>query len=139
MLSSLIMAFVYIEIGSPYTYFTWICTSILTALFYFYSPIWIEYFLLFGLYPIIKGYIEKIPVRPLWLIVKVIYFNLSFGLIVWLSGTLIGVNMLEAEPVLNIILFILANVALIAYDLFITIGVRFYFARLRKRFERLLK
>ncbi len=139
MLASLIMAFVYLEIGSPYTYFTWLCTSILSAIFFFYSPIWIEYFLLFGLYPILKGYIEKIPFKPIWLIIKILYFNISFAAIIYLAGALIGVNMLESELTLNIILFVLANVALILYDYFITVAVRFYYAKLRGRFERLLK
>ncbi len=139
MLTSLLMAFVYIEIGSPYTYFTWLATSILSAIFFFTSPIWIEYFLLFGFYPILKGYIEKIPFKPLWLLIKIIYFNLSFAAIIWLSGALIGVDMLESELALNIVLFALANISLVLYDSLLTVGVRFYFAKLRKRFERLIK
>ena len=56
-LASLFVAFVYIEIGSPYPFFVWLGTSLATFLFFPGSIIWLEYLLVFGLYPILKAYV----------------------------------------------------------------------------------
>ena len=48
-LASICIAFVYIEVGAPYTFIAWICTTLLSFLFFPQSLLWIEYLLLFGL------------------------------------------------------------------------------------------
>ena len=78
-LASLISVFVFIEIGSPYTYLVWLATSLITFVMFPGSAIWIEYLAVFGIYPIIKAYIERAP-RFLWLILKLIYANC----VIWL-------------------------------------------------------
>ena len=40
---------------------------------------------------------------------------------------------------MRILTYILTNVAFLAYDLFITVMVRFYYDKLRPRFKKLLK
>ena len=57
-LASLFVAFVFIEVGSPYTFLVWICTSIITFIFFPASMVSLEYLLIFGIYPTLKGYIE---------------------------------------------------------------------------------
>ena len=72
--ASLFVAFVYIEIGAPYTFIVWLLTSLLSFIFFPGSVIWIEYLLVFGIYPIIKAYVERLP-RVLWIILKAVYIN----------------------------------------------------------------
>ena len=60
-LASICIAFIYIEVGAPYTFISWLCTTLLSFLFFPQSLLWIEYLLLYGIYPILKGYIEKLP------------------------------------------------------------------------------
>jgi hypothetical protein len=75
-LAAVLVTFVYIELGSPYTWLVWLCTTLTTFLFYQHSPMWFFYFILFGIYPILKGYIERLP-RIAWWVLKLIYGNIA--------------------------------------------------------------
>ena len=76
-LASICIAFIYIEVGAPYTFIAWICTTVLSFLFFPQSLLWIEYLLLFGLYPILKGYIERSTRHPVAMICLHFPFFLS--------------------------------------------------------------
>ena len=58
----------------------------------------------------------------------------------FISEKLLGIPFFGEEGiVMQIILYVLLNVAFVAYDLFITVMVRFYYVKLRSRFKKLLK
>lgn len=137
--ASLIMVFVYLEIGSPYTYLVWICTSLCSALMFPGSIVWVEYLLVFGIYPILKAYIERLP-RWSWLIVKLLYVNATFWAIFGVVELLLGLPFFEdGALIMKAVTYLLVNVAFIAYDAFITVMVKFYYDRLRRRFFKFLK
>jgi hypothetical protein len=138
-LSSLLVVFVFLEIGSYYPWLVWICTSLATALLYPGSIIWAEYALVFGIYPLVKAYIEKLP-KWSWLIVKLVYANLVICALFFICEKLLGVPFFTDEARwMRILTYILTNVAFVAYDFFITVMVRFYYEKLRPRFKRFLK
>ena len=137
--ASLLVVFVYLEIGSPYTYLVWICTSLATALVYSGSIIWVEYMLVFGIYPMLKALIERLP-RPLWIWLKLLFINgVVTGLFFIVEG-IFGVPFFEDSLlVMKIVTWALINVAFIVYDRFITVMVRVYFERIRPKISKLLK
>ena len=143
-LASLLMVFVYLEIGSPYTYLVWICTTLISALIYPGSLLWLEYLFIFGIYPILKGYIERLY-RPFWLILKLLYANLTVFLVFYLGELVLGIPFSEGELfglpgyAVRLVLVLLLNLAFLLYDIFINVMVRFYMTRLRGRFKRFLK
>ena len=138
-LASLLVVFIYIEIGSYYPWLVWICTTLTTALLYPGSLVWIEYLLVFGIFPLIKAYIEKLP-RWSWFIIKLLYINLMIWGIFLIGEVLLGIPFFgEDTLIMKIALYVMINVAFVAYDFFITVMVRFYFDKLRSRFKRLLK
>ena len=138
-IASMLVVFIYLEIGSYFPWLVWICTSLATALIYPGSIIWAEYMLVFGVYPLIKAYIERLP-RWSWLIVKLIYINAVVWGMFCISEFLLGIPFFEDESkVLIVITYILTNVAFIMYDLFITVMVRLYYVKLRPRIQKLLK
>lgn len=138
-LASLVMVFAYIELGSPYTYLVWLCTTVLSAVIFPASLVWFEYLLVFGIYPILKAYIEKLP-RVFWWPIKLVYINAIIWLLIFFVDLIFGTQFLEGDTVwLKALTYILINAAFIAYDFFITVMVRFYFDRLRHRFLRFLK
>ena len=138
-IASLLVVFIYLEIGSYYPWLVWICTTLATALIYPGSAIWVEYALIFGLYPLIKAYIERMP-RWSWLIVKLIYINVVIWGIFCVCEFLLGIPFFEeGGQILAIITYVLSNVAFVAYDFFIMVMVRFYFDKLRPRFKKFLK
>ncbi len=142
-LASLLVAIVYIEVGSPYTFLVWICTTLLTALLYPGSAMWLMYLLLFGIFPILKGYIERLA-RPLWLPIKLVFGNAMMVLIFLGATFVLGLPMdtelfgLSTETV-YVILLILGNIALLLYDKFLTVLVRFYMIKMHPVLKKVFK
>ena len=138
-LASLFVAFVFIEVGSPYTFLVWICTSIITFIFFPASMVSLEYLLIFGIYPTLKGYIERLN-RKLWWLLKLIYANAVILALIFLSKLITGLPFFETDSKLIIAgLYIVLNVAFVLYDIFLTVLIRFYMSRLRARFKKFLK
>ena len=138
-LASLIVVFIYLEIGSPYTWLTWLATSLISFLIFPGKTVWLNYFLIFGVYPLLKAYIEKLP-RAVWLLIKLCYANAVIVAMFFLMELVFGVPLFEKDALwLKAVLYVVINVAFIAYDLFITMAVRIYFLKIRPRIASMLK
>lgn len=146
MLASLLVAFIYVELGSPYTWLVWLCTSLATFLLYSASLMWLVYLTVFGIYPILKGYIERLP-RPLWIILKLAFYNAMLVVLVLFAEALTGISFFGDLDTVELlprewmvaVLWIIMNVAFIFYDKLIVIMVGFYNIRIRPRIKNLLK
>ena len=137
--ASLLVVLVYIEIGSPYTWLVWLATSLATAITFFGSAVWLEYLTVFGIYPLLKAYIERLP-KAAWLPVKLVFVNLTAFLLIALCQWVLGVPLIEAEGnFAKIGLVVLVNVAFVVYDMFISAMVRLYVLKWRRHFARLFK
>ena len=144
--ASVLVAFVYMEIGSPYTWLVWICTTLCTFLLYQHSPMWLIYFVLFGIYPILKGYIERLP-RIFWWPIKILFGNAAFAVMIFGMKVLTGVPFINPEEaifgikgeMIYVITIILMNIAMVSYDFFLGVMVRFYSQMIRPKFRNLLK
>lgn len=137
-LASLMVVFIYLEVGSYYPWLVWICTSLATALTGA-GIVAAEYFLVFGIYPLLKSFIERLP-RWSWFIIKLVFINAIIWVLFLLSKILFGQNFFGEETlIMNILVYALMNAAFIAYDFFITVMVRFYYVKIRPRIKRLLK
>ena len=138
-LASLIMVFLYIEVGAPYTYLTWLVTSLLTFIIFPASAVWAEYLLIFGIYPILKGYVERLP-RIFWLILKLLIFNAMFWLLFLFVTGLLGLPFFDDDRMaLKIAMYAISNVAFIVYDLFLTFCARVYIGKFRDKIKKYLK
>lgn len=138
-LASMTVVFIYLELGSYYPWLVWICTSLATLLMFPGSILWAEYLLVFGIYPLIKAYIERLP-KWTWFIVKLLYINAIIWVIFSICEFVIGIKFFDSDGItMQVVTYVLMNVAFVAYDLFITVMVRFYFGRLRSRFKKFLK
>ncbi|MBQ2876652.1 MAG: hypothetical protein IJE25_06555 [Clostridia bacterium] len=139
-IASLFVVLAYIELHSPYTWLVWLASSVVTALMFFGSPVWSEYFLFFGLYPIIKAYIERAP-RPLWWVLKIAFINAVVWVLILLVDGVLGIPVIEMEGSLIFLvgIYLLVNVAFVVYDLFLTAMIRAYMLKWRKHFARFFK
>lgn len=136
---SLIVVFVFVEIGKPYHWLVWLCTSLITALIYPGSALWIEYFLIFGIYPILKAYIERLP-KWSWWPVKLVYINAVVGMLALAMEKLLGIPFFEDEGVwMRVLFWALLNVAFVMYDIFLRTLLRVYFVKYRERIISLIK
>lgn len=137
-IASLIIVIVYLELGSPYTWLVWLCTSLATVLMPHALSAGIAYLLVFGIYPILKAYLERTP-RWLWLPLKLVYIN-AVTLALMLVMHLLGLPFFEDDVLwMNVAVYVLINVAFVVYDMFITVMVRVYLARFRPKFKRFFK
>ena len=138
-LASMLVVFVYLEIGSYFPWLVWVCTTLATALIYPGSVIGVEYAFIFGLYPLIKAYIERLP-RWSWLIIKLVYINAVIWGMFCVCELLLGIPFFdEGGEILAIVTYVLMNVAFIAYDYFIIVMVKVYLAKFRPQFKKILK
>ena len=137
MLSSLLMVFVYIEIGPPYTYFTWLGSTLLSLIFFPMRYFWVVYFFLFGFYPILKGWIERVK-RIFWWPLKLVWLNVTLLIVFFIVTFVLGVDLTDGGPPWMIwVLYGLSNVSFICYDILIGMLVRIYLMRYREKFIKL--
>lgn len=136
-LVSLFIVFAMIEIGMPYPWLMWICTSLATFLLFPAKTVWLMY-LSFASFPILKSYIEKLP-RPLWILLKLLYLNIVLVALYFLVELIFGVPLVSDVWWMIILAYVLMSAAFLAYDRMITLAVRYYFDKLRDRIKGLLK
>ena len=139
MLASLIAVIVYIEIGSPHVWLLWLVVSLVSWIVFPGSVLWVEYLFVFGPYPILKGYIERLPQRA-WIPLKLLFVTLSASLLLLIVEVVIGLPFVgEVGDVMKTVYLVLALVIFFAYDKLITLFARLYIAKYRKRFARFFK
>lgn len=147
-LCSILMLFICIEVRGAYPVLVWLATSVLGAVFFTGSLVWVTYLLIFGIFPIIKAYIERCR-RPLWWVLKLAYFSVSAPSVVLISEKLLGIPFFGEdmnlpfvegnELIFKIVILAVLIAALMIYDAFLTVMVRAYYARLRPAMKHILK
>ena len=137
--ASLIVVFVYLEIGVPYALGVYLATALISMMIIPSKLIFFEYFFVFGIYPLLKAFVERLP-RWSWIAIKFVFVNVIIWLITLFCALFLSYDFIEGDTLLlKAGFYILMNVAFFAYDYFITVMVRFYYDRLRQRFKRFLR
>lgn len=124
--------------------FVYISSSLIA---FFLVPINISflYFVFFGVYGIIKYFIERIRKEKLEIVLKLVFFNIAFIIGFIIMENVLGVNIIEGLEVLmsrffdtsgraiaSIILWIVAQPIFIIYDYAMTMIITFYMERIHK-------
>lgn len=126
--------------------FVYIATSILA---FFITPtinISLLYILFFGIYGIVKYYFEKSHNITIEILLKIIFFNISFLLGFFIMEKILGINViLGMEQIVSrfyngsyqlisfIILWIIAQPIFLIYDYALTLIITFYIERIHKK------
>lgn len=143
--ASFLVVFAIIELGSPWYWLLWLCTSLLSVLWLPNKFCAFEYAFFGGLYPILKYYAEKLPKKTAY-ILKFVIFNALFcllvGAMIWFFGmediTLPVIGKLTPSWYLSIML-LLGNIVFVLYDILLTKLILLYDLRLHARLERMCK
>lgn len=91
----------------------------------------IYYSLFFGVYGIIKYFIEKAKNRPIELLLKLIAFNILLSLIYFITKSFLGI----IAPNLALwILLLAAQIVFLIYDYALTLAISFFFDKFSKHF-----
>ncbi len=144
---SLISVIIFIEVGGAYPYLVWAVSSTISLLLLPSKTIGVCYFLVFGIYPMLKACFEKLRVRALHYVVKLVYITAVLVSFIALCELVLGVPFFEdiggySPNVVTLIkggTIILIYVAFFAYDMFLSVMARLYFLKWRDKFKRLFK
>ena len=128
-LTSFIIAFVAYEIGGVWPYLVYIVTGLLSMLLLPTKFVAIVYLVFSGLYPLAKGFFEKLPFLPRW-ILKLLAFNLEYVVIYLFIKHLFLLE--ETWTAFDDVTCILFNIVFVVYDIAMTKVMAFYFVKLRK-------
>lgn len=124
--------------------FVYISSSLIA---FFLVPINISflYFVFFGVYGIIKYFIERIRKEKLEIVLKVVFFNIAFIIGFIIMQNVLGINIIAGLEVLmsrffntsgrtiaSIILWIVAQPIFLIYDYAMTMIITFYMERIHK-------
>ena len=136
--ASLFIMLILIEVGGAFPWMVWLATSLLTFFIFPKSPISAVYFA-FGVFPILKYYIEKLK-RPFWILLKLAYSNICILGIIFLMELVFKRVVFDTDLlILKIALYVLFVAAFFAYDRMLTLMSRVYLYKLRHRFRNLFK
>lgn len=124
--------------------FVYISSSLIA---FFLVPIKISflYFIFFGVYGIVKFFIERIRKEKLEILFKIVFFNIAFIIGFIIMQNVLGINIIAGLEVLmsrffdnsgrsiaSIILWIVAQPIFLIYDYAMTMIITFYMERIHK-------
>ena len=120
-------------------------SSSLIAFFLVPINIWFLYFIFFGVYGIIKYFIERIRKEKLEIVLKIVFFNISFIIGFIIMQNILGINIIaglealmsrffnnSSKAISTIILWIVAQPIFLIYDYAMTMIITFYMERIHK-------
>lgn len=131
----------FIEAGAPYALGAYAVSGILSLILCEKESA-VLFVLLFGLYPILKVYIEKVKGRILEWIIKMVYFNFSAALSFMVATFVFGI---EADEFTLLgkwavyILFAAYNVTFVLYDFCLSQVAANYFKKYRRFVTKIFK
>ena len=88
------------------------------------------YILFFGIYGIVKFYIEKINKLPVEIILKIIFFNVMFFITFFIFNSVISIEITKLPIELFIIV---AQVVFLIFDYALTLLISFYLERIHAK------
>ncbi|MCI5513379.1 MAG: hypothetical protein MR471_04585 [Clostridia bacterium] len=132
LVASLLITFVYTEIGDRWEWLSYAVTGLLSALLFQNKFIAAVYILFAGNYPMLKSAIERIPKKAVQWTLKLAAFNAEFTLIFVVSKYVFMIA--DVGYTLNILAYLFCNTVFVLYDVVLGRVIVFYKAKLRKRF-----
>ncbi len=132
---------IFIEVGAKWSLAVYLITSILCLIFA--EPeAKLMYILVFGYYPILKVYLERIKNKALQFIIKFAVFNISIASVYLLFAGLAGIDMAEFTEYGTyglIGLILLANFAFWLYDKVLVRLTNIYLFKFHGTISKMLK
>jgi hypothetical protein len=129
--SSFFVAVAAIELGKKYIWIFYVASAIFAILFLPDKIKAIIYITFFGLYPILRLYIDKLHNVIVESLIKLVYFNIVFVLTIYFAYTLLIKDFGLQYPIYIII--IIGQISFFVYDFLFTSFVTFYFKNIKKR------
>jgi len=132
-LSSFFIAVIIIESGVMAGFSFFAATGLLSIIIVPEKTAVIPYLIFFGLYGIVKFYIEKLKKVVFEYILKFLYFNISIAVVWFTVSSLFELVLPEGMPWW--ILVVAAEIVFFIYDIVYTLFIKYYREKLRPRLK----
>lgn len=129
-LSSFFSAVMVIEGGIKTGWVFYLVTSLLAFIIVPDKPGLVPYFIFFGIYGIIKSYIERVGKIVIEYILKILFFNICLALAYVIVKAFFITTLSGSIPMIFII--IAMEIVFIIYDYVYTLFIHYYFERIKK-------
>lgn len=132
---------VLLEIGSKWAFATFLTSAVFTVLFCEPEAM-LLYVFLFGYYPILKAFIERINKPFIEWPIKFVFFNVVIVLVYTFIAELFGISInFESElgKYAVYILLALGNLVFLVYDITVSKMASYYFVAIQPKFRKLFK
>ncbi len=139
--SGLFIMVVFLEIGATYAVSSYIVSAVLSFLLAEKESA-VLFICLFGFYPILKAYIDRIKKPVIEWIIKIVLFNLCAFIAYLICSFVIGVSFEELNSFWKYGIYLfwaVCNLAFVLYDIAISRVAVFYFARISKSVHKVFK
>ena len=105
------------EVSVSWSWLTYVAVSLLSMIVTFDKEAALMFVLFFGYYPILRMYLEKIPLKALKLLLKQALFNIFIVTDYWITVYILGLPTFEdTMPYMYVILIVSGNLLFLMYD-----------------------
>lgn len=121
-IAGILLMVIAVEVNTPWAFLTYIAVSLLSMFITFDKEATLIFIMLFGHYPILRSYIQKIPVKAFRLITKLAVFNICIIGYFYVTVYLFGLkDLLEQLDDFgkhgSLIMLGITNIIFLVYDL----------------------
>ena len=134
-LAGLLLIPVFAEVGAVYALLCFFASAVL-SFFVGDKASWVLYVALFGYYPVLKPYMEKIKEPALKWVLKLLLFNIAAALCYAVEILLFSVTL---KGYMLALAFVIGNVAFVLYDIAVSRVAAVYYFKLHGRISKILK
>ncbi len=132
-LSSFYIAIIIIEYGAINGWIFYLASCLLLMIVIPNKLMLIPYAMFFGIYGIVKFYIERMKKIVIEYVLKVVYFNIFLIPVIIFGSKLLFSNLIDRFPLWLLIAAL--EIAFVLYDYVYTVFIRYYNLSLRKKLK----
>ncbi|MCR4796055.1 MULTISPECIES: hypothetical protein [Ruminococcus] len=140
-IAGILLMIIAVEVNTGWAFLTYLAVSLLSVFVTFDKEAALIFIMFFGHYPILRFYIEKIPLRLLKLIIKLAIFNVCIIGYFYITVYFLGLDeMLEEFDDMGrygaYIMLGISNLVFLVYDLDLDFMYKLYRKRLMPKFRK---
>ncbi|MCR5599345.1 MAG: hypothetical protein K6G33_01175 [Ruminococcus sp.] len=140
-IAGILLMIIAVEVNTPWALLTYVAVSLLSLFITFDKEAALIFIMLFGHYPILRAYIQKIPLKLTRILVKLAIFNVCIISYFYVTVYLLGLKELLEQlddfgSFGGYIMLGITNVIFLVYDLDLDFMLRLYRKRLMPRFRK---
>lgn len=138
MIAGTLMMIIKVEVSTGWSFLTYIAVSMLSLFVTFDKESSVMFIFLFGLYPILKTFFDKVKLKLVRVLSKLIYYNVSVTIAFQITFKLFGMEELADQmnqyfPHGMLVLLIATNPIFLMYDYVLNNLIDIYYKKLKPK------